>query len=296
MTTTSAIPITVDGVRLDTYAWNIETKNGRFYVPGVRGSNAQVPGRHGSLFVPSKKFDDGRFILSMWAQGTDVNGAAPGSGTEYNQFRKNMDQLMSLFTKRPFLMDVQKDDGSGTMRQAFCEVIQAIDPDVFGVNPTGKFTVELDIPGVFWQDTADQNYSSLTGVTTSFSFSLAAFAGATAPMEDLYLVVDGPIANPRIIDAATGHYIQYNGTVAGGNQWVVNTTLWTSKVGAGIAFTQSGTDVTNLTVFTGAHAPRYLALTPKNGDLTTAPTMQLTNTGSSSGATQMRVRGRRKFL
>src|SRR3982751_5668716 len=100
MVTTSAIPMTVDGTRLDTLAWNIETITGRIGVPGVRGANAQVPGRHGSIFTPNKTYDEREFVLSMWVNGCDVDGLIPGGSSDLAEFRKNVDTLSLLFGKR----------------------------------------------------------------------------------------------------------------------------------------------------------------------------------------------------
>ena len=89
MTNTSAIPITVDGIRLDTYAYNVAGLEGRLHVPGVRGANPVVPGRHGSLYVPDKTFEDNEFVLNMWVIGADVNGGIPT--TDMTEFRKNIE-------------------------------------------------------------------------------------------------------------------------------------------------------------------------------------------------------------
>lgn len=296
MTYTSQFPATFDGIRLDTLAYGVETISGEDFVPGVRNNDIPLPGRHGSLPILGKKFDNGRFIQSMWVIGSDVDGGIPAGGRRRNEFRKNLDTLKALFGKRNALMAVVADIGDGTKREAQMQCLDAIDFSVRGVNPIGRFAVILDIPAVFWQDQADVNYDSLTGVTTSWAATLSAFAGATGIMEDLYIVVDGPINYPKLIDNATGHYIQLQANLAAGNQWVVNTSLWTSKTGAGIAFTQSGTDQTAATVFSGQHNPRYFAVSPVNTSQVTAPALTLTNTGGSTSATRLRVRGRRKFL
>ena len=295
MTNTSQFPATFDGVRLDTLAYNIETISGEDLIPGVRSNDIALPGRHGSVPILGKKFDNSRYIQSMWVNGCNVDGTLPPV-LRRNEFRKNLDTLKALFGKRNALITVLADIGDGTKREAFAQCLSTVDFSVSGVNPLGRFVVELDIPAVFWRDTADVDFDSLTGVTTSFAVNLATYAGATGIMEDLYIVIDGPCNAPKLIDNATGHYVQYTGNLTAGQQWVVNTTLWTSKVGAGIAFTQSGTDQTAATVFSGQHTPRYFAVSPVPTSQATGPQLTFTNTGSSSAATRVRVRGRRKFL
>lgn len=295
MTYTSQYPATFDGVRLDTLAYNVETVNGEDLLPGVRSNDVTLPGRHGSLPILGKKFDNGRFVQSMWVLGCDVDGAVP-IGRKRNEFRKNLDTLKALFGKRQSLMTVVADIGDGTKREALMQCTEAVDFSVSGSNPLGRFAVVLDIPGVFWRGQADVNYDTFVVPGIIYSATLTEFAGATGIMEDLYIVVDGPITNPRLTDDATGHYVQYSGALGSGYQWVVNTTLWTSKIGVGIAFTQSGTDVTAQTIFSGQHSPRYFALTPVSTSQVVAPTVTLTNTGGTLAATRLRVRGRRKFL
>lgn len=290
---TSDWPITVDGIRLDTLAWNVESLSGRDLVPDLRGSNVQVPSRHGSIFAPGKKYDDGKLILKMWVAGCDGAGGVPTNS--YNEFRLNMDKLKALFGKRSGLLDVRKKDGAGGTRQAYCEMASGFDPDVFGVNPTGRFTVELDIPAVFWQDLTDVNHDDTTVNATSNDMLLTSFVGATAPMEELWIVVDGPVNNPKITDSATGHYVMLDDTLGSGEQWVVNTTTWSSKVGSSIAFTTGGTNAILDTISVGQHNPRYFALSPSQ-DIEVGPAINFSNTGGTSAATRIRVRGKRKYL
>lgn len=290
---TSDWPITVDGVRLDTLAWNVESLSGRDIMPDLRGSNIQVPSRHGSIFAPGKKYEDGKLILKMWVAGCDGAGGVPTNS--YNEFRTNMDKLKALFGKRSGLLDVRKKDGAGGTRQAFCEMASGFDPDVFGIHPTGRLTVELDIPAVFWQDLDDVNHDEGDINTTSNDMILDEFAGATAPMEDLWIVVDGPANNPKITDSATGHYVMLDDTLDTGDQWVVNTTTWSSKVGSTIEFSTGGTDAILDTISVGQHNPRYFALSPAQS-IELGPTINFSNTGGTSGATRVRVRGKRRYL
>lgn len=289
MVTTSTHPITVDGTRLDTLAWNISVKSGWDLGTPVRGGNAVVPGVDGELWTPNKRDGAGRMVLSMWVNGTDADGVPPAGGDLYQQYRQNLDQLRSLFGKRHALLDVRHVLGStlGT-RQALCEVAQAIDPEVnrFGF---GTFSVLLNIVGAFWQDTADQNYD-LTGATAGVK-NVTQFAGATAPMRDLQIVFDGPWTSPGVVDTLTGHYLR-GPTLAAGTQWMIDTSAFTSRTGTGIAFTSGGTQALTNTLYAGAHAPGLFALSPA----ALAGTPQVTLEGSGlTGASRFRIRGRRKY-
>jgi len=287
VTTTSAIPMTVDGVRLDTYAYNIETIEGRITVPGVRGANPQVPGRHGSIYVPNKSYENGSVVLKMWVNGCDVDGAVPTTGL--TEFRKNVDTLTALFTKRPTLLDVRQTWPAG-VRQALCEVLGAYDLSARAIQPYGKFSVALDIPGTFWQDVSTTDYASATNLAPAVTLTVATHAGMTAPMDDAIVVVRGPATNPRVTDLTTGSWVQYSGTIASGTDWQIDCANWTSKTGSALLYGTGGTSVVGATSHSGL-VGTFLSLSP----LTGGPSIRLD--GSTFGTnTQVQIRGRKKYL
>lgn len=287
MTTTSSHPITVEGTRLDTYAYNIAVKTGWDLGQSARGGNIEIPGADGTIWTPNKRESEGRLSLKMWVMGSDVNGVWNADG--YEQYRQNLDVLRTLFGKRHKLLTVQHTIGAtvGT-RECLAEVVGTWDPEVTGMGRIGRFAVLFNIPGSYWRDTADLNYD-LNPATTG-SKSLAAFAGSTANMRDLILVFDGPWTNPSVTDDATGHIIT-GPTIASGTQWNVDTTAYTSKTGAGIAFTSGGTQAMLSTTRSGAHAPGLFGITPAGS---VAPTVTLGGSGLT-GVSRFRIRGRRKY-
>lgn len=299
MVNTSRWPVTVDGTRLDTLAWNIETRQGRDTEAAVAGENLDTGMRDGVIWTPHKKRGPGRLVLSMWVGGTDEDGAVPAGNDDYFKYTTNLDNLKRMFGVTHRLLDVrlQMDVAGDNIRQAMCEKTTIITPDMFAGYPyTAKFAVELTIPGAFLQDVADSNYDSdiliPAGITTGTVVSLPApFPQATAPMRDLYVVVDGPATNPKVTDNRNGHYVQFNGVVANGSQWVVNTALWTSKLGVGIAFTQGGTDVYGQTVFAGGHSPSMFGITADP----LGPQVRIDGTGFGAN-TRLRIRGKVKYL
>jgi hypothetical protein len=110
-------------------------------------------------------------------------------------------------------------------------------------------------------------------------------------MEEHIIVVSGPATNPRITDPATGSWVQYNGTIATGTDWQVDATNYTSRTGSSLLFTIGGG--TNAIALTsqGGGGQRLMALQPRAG----GPQLTLTCTSPGAG-TQIRARGRRKFL
>lgn len=288
MANTSSHPITVDGTRLDTYAWNIITKTGWDLGTSARGANQEVPGLDGALWVPNKRESEGRMAIKMWVQGADAN--LNYATDQYEKYRQNMDVLRQLFGKRSSLLTVQINLGStlGT-RECLAEVVEAWDPELTGIGQIGTFTVLLKIPGAYWRDTADQNYD-LTSATVGQK-TLTAFAGATANMRELQLVIDGPWTNPSITDDGSGHVLTYTGTLAAGTQWMVDTVAHTSRTGTGIAFTTTGTQAMLSTSRSGAHTPGLFGITPAGA---VAPTVTLGGTATGAGS-RVRIRGRRKY-
>lgn len=289
MANTSTHPITVDGVRLDTYAWNIEVKSGWDLGQAARGANSEVPGRDGEIWTPNKREAAGRFALQMWVMGSDANGVWNADG--YEQYRQNLDQLRWLFGKRYKLLTIQHTLGAtlGT-RECLAEVVAAWDPTVTGMGRIGRFSVLFNIVDSYWRDTADLNID-LASVTTGQK-TLTAFLGATANMRDGILVFDGPWTNPSITDDATGHVLSLTGTVASGSQWNVDCAAFTSKTGTSIAFTSGGTQAMLTTTRSGAHAPGLFGVTPAAPGV--APTVTLAGSGLTS-ASRFRFRARRKY-
>lgn len=293
MANTSRWPVTVDGVRLDTYAWNIRTRAGRDLVAQVKTPNIDSPNLHGEVWVPGKKSGPGRMVLKMFVQGVDANGVIPADGDSYYRYRKNLDALLTLFGKRHALLDVQQQIRVSPveLRQAMCECTALIEPETTVPSVySADMTVELSIPDSWWRSVADANWDSATGITSGAVQQLTPFADITAPMEDLYLVVDGPATNPRWEDQASGHFVVLNRTLAGGEQWVVDTSNWTSKTGTAIAFTAGGTDRRADTQYGGYLLPRMFGVTP----LTPNPRAVVTFTAGSA-ATRARIRGRLKY-
>jgi hypothetical protein len=291
MTNTSTIPITVDGVRLDTLAWNIETLGGRLSVPGTRGEDPEVPGMDGAVFVPNKNFESGRMTLQMWVRGSDENGLIPLSSSQMQEFRKNLDTITKMFTVRHRLLDIRQTWPAGII-QWMAKVEQPWDFSGSAVNPRAKFAVELSIPSTFGQDVNTADYTSAAGLTTGVTLTLANYDGTTAPISDAIIVVRGAATNPRLTNPDTGEWVQYNGTIATGTDWRVDCGLWETRTGVGISLASgAGTNQVANTQYAGGGS-RFMRLTPRPSG---GPQLVLTGT-SLNGSTQVLARARRKFM
>jgi hypothetical protein len=277
--------VTFDGVSLNQYCWNIATGTGRYNTPAHRGEDITLPGRSGTVFVPNKPTEVGTYNLLMWVQGTDDAGLTAGTINARRQlFESNIATLQRLFTRRSKLSYITVVQPDASLREAYVQVAEAIEPEIQGQRQHATFTVALQIPDVYWQDTSDTVQAGSAGSSLPKTLTLSSFAGMEGPIEDSVLTVTGPISNPRITDSETGIYVQYNGTVSNGSTWVVDCKNFTSRVNGG--------DVLAATTHVGH--PRFLVISPWNG---IQATPQVVLSGSAGGGTtNISVTARRKWF
>lgn len=110
MVNTSTRPIFVDGVRLDTLAWNVEKISRE--TASRRANDVSLPTLDGSLPSMNDGLEPTTFGLAMWLRGTDANGGIPAIGSQ-TALRNNLDELLHLFGKRHGLLEVVEQTGPG---------------------------------------------------------------------------------------------------------------------------------------------------------------------------------------
>lgn len=157
MITTSVRPITIDGVRLDTLAWNITQINRA--VAARRSADQQVPGRDGVIPSLNDDLEPTTLGLEMFVLGTDQDGAVPATGRS-NTFRNNLDELIHLFGKR----------------HALLEVIESMDANTL---PATNLAPNPSMEG------ATQYAVTGSGLALSFAASATPAAGATVLRADV---------------------------------------------------------------------------------------------------------------
>lgn len=294
MVTYSPHPVFVDGVRLDSAAWNVESKVRT--MPGARAADQVIPGVDGLAASINDDIESSTLTLSMWLLGTDGDGLIPGGSTAMAKCRDNLDQLAHLFGKRHALLDVQEVvDASGTQRQAWCKVVDAVEP-VIRAGGLGRFTVSLLIPEGMWQDPATADWSQASAVASTV-YEVTTLQGATGPISDAVVTVTGPVTNPQLNDFTTSAYVRLNAALAAGSTWRVNVGTWATRYGAGLSLASAdtaGTDGQAVTVYGNGNA-RFLRLVPSLSTGARRVRLSLTGTGLTS-ATALGVRARRKFL
>ena len=219
MAVSTAETVTVDGFVLNTYAYNISTLTGRLTTPDLRTKNVELPGRHGTLRVRNKKFQEGLYTLTMWVKGALPDGSVPTQKIARRLFFENVDVLMQIFTRRTGLLNIQQVMSDGSVRQCFAEVLAVIDPESSAANPLAKFNVAFSLANPFWQDLDEVTYVSPAGLPVSETLTLSPFIGATAPMEDLQFTVTGRCSEFKIQALENGSplevdcWVQYNAAV-----------------------------------------------------------------------------------
>lgn len=291
MTDSTIEKLSVDETSVMTYAFNVTSRGSRWKVSKVRGDNVVVPGRHGAIYVPDKKFEENELVLNMWVLGAEEDGSVPTGMTQRQKVRDNANKLLKLFTQRNRLVRMAQVLAGGDTVETYAECLEAVDFTTEAGGTRAEMSFAMRMPDPFWQDTSDITYSSSTGLTVDVQLQLTQFDAATAPMDDLKVVVSGPATNPRVTVLATGAYVQYNGTLASGTDWRIDSATWQSVTGVGIGFTGAGTNAITDTVYVGAN--RFVSLPPA---LQAGQNMlQLGGSGFGAG-TQLKVKGRRKFL
>lgn len=295
MTFTADRPLTVDGVRLDTLAFNIEAIQRA--TAGRRSSDLEVPGIDGVRPSLNDPLSAAQMGLSMFVRGTNADGVVPPEGAR-TKFVANLDELVHLFGKRHGLLDIQQQvDAAGTKRRVWAKVVDAIAPEVNTPGSSARFSVGLTLPYGVWEDPATSDWTS-AAIVSGTPQEVTTLRGATERAWDGILLVTGPITNPRITDPATGAYVQLNQAVAAGAFWRVNVGTWASRYGGGLGLGSADTTGTN-----GQPSTVYGGMRRQTGFLPLVPVLdagerrvKLTLSGSAiTSATRLSVRARRKF-
>lgn len=277
---TTTETLSVNGTVLNTLAKNITSLTGRLRAPAHRTDNIAVPGMHGELWVPNKKFGANTITLPMWVQGCDDDGAIPQGSSKRREFFARVDELVGLFKGTKELLDVRWTLPDGSVRQCWAEATDVFD---FTTDSEAKAAVGvvLTVPGAFWQDV---NEISQTFAGAGASVKPTKFAGGSAPIDDMIYEFTGPWDGPGI-HFQDGSWFLYSDTIPAGQGLTIDCGEW---------------ELTG----TGGFVPNYSKLTHDGEDSSwgslpampaAAPSITLDGTGRT-GASQVVFRGRRKYL
>lgn len=274
--------LTVNNFALNTLAWNIVTKSGRFTVATTRGDDITLPGVNGRTFVPNKPLDSGLYALSMFILGAYPDGSIPTLAGMQSVFMKNYETLLRncMSSSAPVTLVSWQPNGGLRTTTATLAGQTAIDPSVVMGGARAEVTLAFDIlPGI-WRDYASTTVTGTASAAWSNqTLSMPTLADGTAPIDDAVITVTGPITNPTVSNASTGTSVSLTGTVPSGQTWVIDCGAWTSKVNG----------VSQLLNTTHAGHPRFLVIDP------VSPTVSVTGS-STSAVTNISVTAYRKHL
>lgn len=284
--------ISVNGVNLDDLvAQGVEGATGLHTVPGKRGSNIDVPQRHGQLHVPSKRYQPTSLVLPLWVRGVNPDGTVP-SGTDPAArlaFHARLRALVKLFVAGE-LVTIRHTLSDGSAREIVGEVTEVLDFTIRGTgrHTLGRVSVGMDCADPFWSDVTDT--TATFSLTTGQTASLTGFTNATAPMDDL-IVTFHPGSNPELTQVSTGVFVGYDGVIAAGRKLVIDTAAWTvtGTVDAGGTWVPGSSPTQHIARIRHGGS-RLFSLAAENP----APAVRLIHTGGGSATAS--ITGKQRHL
>lgn len=269
----------VNGMSLGSHCYMTTDVSSLLGVPAKRGDDAVVPGRHGRIRTPGKRFDAGEIVLPMWVVGCRPDGTIPSTGRMEREFFRRRDNLLRLFYADDVVLTFTRADGVTLSTRV--EVVDVMDFTRRWAAPLAQVSVALRLVDAFWVEDIDQS-QTITSATTSVPHQLTVFTGSTAPITDAIITFTGPVSNPRL--AVGERSVRYNGVIPTGRELVLECEHWRAHSGSGAAWSP---DVRQVYREPG---PVWLEFPPSLTPLTAV----FTHTGG--GAASVEIAGRRRFL
>lgn len=272
--------LTANGMLLNNSLWSdVEGLETLFVVPGRRGDNITVPGRHGVVQNRRKRYAAADVVIPMHVKGVNRwNGVAPPRPAA--RLHENVDHLLEAFHTETVPLAYRRDDG--TTRTANAEL--AGDPVVVVRDRANPPLARVSLPLTlleFWVETTDRA-QTITSATTTVPHQLTVFTGATAPITDAIIRFVGPVSNPRL--AIGERSVRYNGVIPSGRELVLECGHWRAHSGAGTPWTP---DIRQIYREPG---PAWMEIPPSPAPLTAVWTH------SGGGAASVEISGRRRYL
>lgn len=269
MTLTTTELYTVDGVDLNTLAYNIRTLSGRTGTPPVIGEDRQVVGRPGSSWQ-RKDYGPRQETLAMWVLGCDVDGEFPTTHSRRAEFNQNLDILKRLFGVRHRQLALEKSvefpDGLRTYT-ALGEVVDVIDPETMAGGTRATFSVGMLLADPFWYLPEEEDTIDAAGATITNPGSAVA--------QKMQIVFEGPLTFPRLTNVDLGVEVRLGRSLTLGQSVTLDTDRFT-------AVDQGG--VNSIAVVSQFGADWWMELAPGPNDMT------LTNSnGGAVGAGSVTV-------
>lgn len=274
--------IVANGVELIAPWCQVEEVSTLLAPPARRGENVVVPGRHGVVRTPRKRYGPADLVLPLLVKGVDRDtGARAASEAEgITLLHENLDHLMRVLHAETVLLEYTRDDGSTRYAETelFAEPVTV--ERLRSSPPAARVSVALTVFDAFWHDQQPVS-QTITGVDGSVH-ALTSFLGATAPMQNLLITFVGPINNPQLTHGT--RWVKYNGAIPAGRQLQLDTERWQVSPGSGAAWTPDFRDLEF------GESATWLELDPATDPF--AITLNHTTGGSAT----VTIAGRRAYL
>lgn len=254
----------IDGISLQTYAWNIETLGGdRMAPPPVRGDDLIVPYLPGTVWAP--KIPDARVIsLGMWVLGSDEQGNIPNDENSRRTFDRNWRKLRNLLfrprkqftlTKR-FWVETEDliaagvdttgllTDGDWTLYVASAKASYAggLSPNMTGPN-RAAFTVDIRLSDpFFYSEPITVPFSMQTGGANPGPQHTIEILG-DGRTSDILVDFVGPLTSPQItaVDADGDPWVRYATVIADGETAHIDIKMYSAnQTSESVTFKSSG--------------------------------------------------------
>lgn len=213
----------VDGVSLQTYAFDITTIGGdRLAPPPLVGDDIVLPGTAGEYWVP-KEIGARTITLGMWVIGADEDGFAP-TGSNAAQFDTNFRKLRNLLwnpyrqvtlTKRFYV------DGELKTASAQAQFVSGLNPTMNG-RARAVFSVDLRLTDPFFYGP-----EVVTNLTTG---SQTVEVEGDARTNNIQLTINGSRVNPKVRNSLLDVDVEYFGSLSSGDSVEIDVKAYTAVV------------------------------------------------------------------
>lgn len=272
--------LTAGGLLLNNGTWSeVEGLETLFVVPGRRGENVVVPGRHGVIQTPRKRYDAVEVVIPMHVKGVNRgNGVMPPRPAA--RLHENIDYLLRVFHQETVQLEYRRDDEIARSVTAELSADPVVAVRERSSPPLARVSVALTLLDPFWVEAQDvaQTITGATGTNTQLNL----FAGSTAPIADAQITFYGPVSNPQL--SIGERWVRYNGVIPAGRELVLECEHWRANPGNGTAW-----DPDERQVFREP-GPAWLEIPPSPDPLT------VTFTHTGGGTASVELAGRRRFL
>lgn len=261
MTVTTEEYWEVDGVTLNTLAYNIETLSGRVNVPPLRGTDLTVAYRSGNLW--RQKTPGARTLtLGMWVRDSDVDGvAATTDQARRAAYNDNLRTLQRLFFKRTELVitkRIRTESGLLTV-SGLGQLSGQMELSPEGYN-LGRLVIDFMMADPFFYGSLITSSNIVTGASATVVNNIG------DDYADRKILVEfhggaGGLVNPQLVNNTTGATISLSAaSVIIGDTWTVDVENFN-------AYNNAAPTVTKIDKVVHSGARTFFNLAPGNNSI-----------------------------